>query len=140
MNRNSQKGFSLIELLLVVVIIGIIAAISFPYLRKAKYSAENASMFATLKTMSTSQINFYTQNTRYATLGELNASQHQIFGKTTGNTITRGNFTMDMGNVTPADTSLRSNFTITATKTLDSMDLPYVIAVSADGRVVQITP
>lgn len=140
MKKNNQSGFSLIELLLVVVIIGIIASISLPYLKKAKYASENAAMFATLRTMATSQIDFYTHNSRYATLSELNTAQSNAFGTTTGNTIRRGNFTIDMGDVTPTDPGLRNNFTITATKTMDSNDLPYIISVSASGRIVQITP
>ena len=140
MKRTNQSGFSLIELLLVVVIIGIIASVALPYLIKAKYAAENASMFSTLRSMSSAQLNFYSQNGRYATLPELNVSQHQVFGTTIGTNIRRGNFNIDMGDVTAADVSLRTNFTMTATKTLDANDLPYVIAVSADGRVVQITP
>jgi prepilin-type N-terminal cleavage/methylation domain-containing protein len=140
MKRNKQSGFSLIELLLVVVIIGIIATVALPYLIKAKYAAENGSMFATLRAMASAQINFYSQNGRYATLPELNISQHQVFGTTVGNNIHRGSFTIDMGSVAASDPSLRTNFTITATKTVGYNDLPYVIAISADGRVVQITP
>lgn len=140
MKGNNQSGFSLIELLMVVVIVGLIASIAFPYLIKAKYAAENGSMYATLRSMSTCQINFYAQNNRYATLSELNTSQNQVFGTTVGNNIRRGNFIIDMGSVTATDASLKTNFTITATKSIDSLDLPYVIAVGADGRVVQITP
>lgn len=140
MKKNNQSGFSLIELLLCVVIIGIIATVSFPYLQKAKYASENAAMFATLRTMATTQIDFYSRNSRYATLSELNFNQSNAFGTTIGSTIRRGNFIVDMGTAAPTDQSLRTNFTITATKTLDANDLPYIISVSANGRIVQITP
>ncbi len=140
MKKNNQSGFSLIELLLCVVIIGIIATISFPYLQKAKYASENAAMFATLRTMATTQIDFYSRNSRYATLNELNTNQSNVFGTTIGTSIRRGNFTIDMGDVAPTDPSLRTNFTITATKTIDASDLPYIISVSATGRIVQIAP
>jgi prepilin-type N-terminal cleavage/methylation domain-containing protein len=137
---HKQSGFSLIELLIVVVIIGVIATVSFPYLIKAKYASENAAMYATLRTMSSAQISFYTQNSRYATLSELNTMQGNAYGTTIGDNIRRGNFTMDMGGVTPVDPNLRSDFTITATKTYDANDLPYIISVNASGRIVQITP
>jgi prepilin-type N-terminal cleavage/methylation domain-containing protein len=138
MKNTNQSGFSLIELLLCVVIIGIIATISFPYLQKAKYASENGAMFATLRTMATSQIDFYSRNSRYATLNELNSAQANAFGTTIGGNIRRGNFLIDMGTTDPNDASLRSNFTITATKTLDANDLPYIISVSANGRIVQL--
>ena len=140
MKKNNQSGFSLIELLLVVVIIGVIASISLPYLKKAKYASENAAMFATMRTLASAQLDFFTHNSRYATLQELNNSQANAFGTTIGNNIKRGNFMIDMGSVTASDASLKNDFTATATKTLDASDMPYVISVSANGRIVQITP
>ena len=140
MKGNVQKGFSLIELIIVVAIIGIIATIAMPYLKKAKNASENASMLATLRTMSSSQIEFFTQNNRYAILSELNATHSNAYGTTSGNNIYRGGFTLDMGTVTATDASLRNDFTITATKTVDAADLPYIISVNSSGRIVQITP
>lgn len=138
MKKTNQTGFSLLELLLVVTIIGIIASISLPYLKKAKYAAENASMFATMRTLASAQIGFYTNNNRYATLPEISAAYPAKFGTLSGTDLKRGSFTLSMGSVTAADASLKSNFLVTATKTTDASDLPYQIAVGADGRVVQI--
>jgi len=51
-----EKGFSLIELLIVVAIILIIAAIAIPSLLRAKISANESSAAASVRTISTAQI------------------------------------------------------------------------------------
>jgi prepilin-type N-terminal cleavage/methylation domain-containing protein len=63
--RNKQKGFSLIELLIVVAIILIIAAIAIPNLLRSKIAANQASAVASLRTLNTSSVLFDTNYQQY---------------------------------------------------------------------------
>ena len=65
-NRHLTKGFSLIELLIVVAIILIIAAIAIPNLLQARVSANEASAVGSLSAIKSSEV---TYTTAYPTVG-----------------------------------------------------------------------
>lgn len=140
MKRQSQKGFSLIELIMVITIISVLATITIPFLLKARSNAENGNAFASLRTTASAQLSYYSQNRRYARLNELNEFQVGSLGIVSGNELIRGKFSFQMSPDTPTDEELRSGYRVIATKAVVGSDTPYVISVTESGQITQILP
>jgi type IV pilus assembly protein PilE len=64
MFKNS-KGFTLVEIMIVIGIIALLAAIAIPNLLRVKINANDASAKATLKTISNALENFMSTNQNY---------------------------------------------------------------------------
>jgi prepilin-type N-terminal cleavage/methylation domain-containing protein len=70
-HHQSERGFSLIELLIVVVVIGIIAAIAIPYFERAKQPANAASAVNSLRLIHSGEVSYRTLHGKYADITAL---------------------------------------------------------------------
>ena len=59
---NAHRGFSLLELLIVVAIILIIATIAIPSLLRSRQSAQESSAIAQLRTINTAEVTYISSN------------------------------------------------------------------------------
>lgn len=105
--RKHQKGFSLIELLIVVAIILIIAAIAIPNLIRSKLAANEASAAQTLRTYVSglAHYNLQCNNSFPAAVGLLGASAAQTCAAGTG----------DVDPVLATDPANKNGYTFTYT-------------------------
>lgn len=71
---KKEQGFSLIELLIVVAIIGIIAAIAIPNLLQARKTANEASAIGALRTIGSAQVTYQGNNQVYGTIAQLSTA------------------------------------------------------------------
>ena len=139
MKKHDQAGFSLVELLLVCAIAGIIAALAVPALQKGIRAAENGSTFATMRTISSTQVNCFSQQNRFCRLTELQQTLSNGLGTTAGDKVIRGRYVFEMNPAAPTDAELMNEFTITATRGVTD-DVVYKYELTQTGEIVQLLP
>jgi len=101
--RLSDKGFSLVELLIVLLIIGIIAQMAIPHLMQSKLAANEASAITTVRHVLTAEALYVTTvgSGKYGSMATLVSGMlvDQVIGSSTKDGYV---FSISLG---PADTS-----------------------------------
>ncbi len=140
MKRKRELGFSVVEMLIVCAVIGIIAAIAVPHLQKALRASENGNTFATMRTVASTQVNFFSQNSRFGRITEINNLLASAIGTNSGNEVTRGKFILSMTPASPTDAELRNGYTVTATRNVAGEGVVYVYQITQSGEIRQVLP
>ena len=121
---KSNKGFSLLELLIVVAIILIIATIAIPSLLKSRQAAHEAAAVATLRTINTAEVTYLSSsNGNYGTIADLIAGA--FIPSNFGGTVSGYNFSI---------VTAGGDFTVSAVPA-SSQDGRYGYYITPDGTV-----
>lgn len=139
MKKSRQNGFSLVELLLVVVIIGVIAAMGVPAYQRSMWAAENGSARGTMRSVASTQVSFYTTNNRFGRLAEINTALGNSVGVVVGDRLVRGKYVFEMSPIAPTDAELATEYMISATRDVQG-DVVYRYELTQTGRIRQIYP
>lgn len=137
-SSHGQKGFSLIEAVMVIAIIAMLSAVAVPSLITSKEAAEKASLVVSLRGMHTDQVAYHTTRNRFARLNELNEYSGSIYGQVNGSLLMRKDWLYLM-TPTPTNATLKTRYQTLAYRMRGGrISSAYIIA--QDGVVNTLVP
>ncbi len=137
LNSPNQTGFSVIELLMVVVIIGLLATVAVPSLLSSRDAAEKAATIGALRSIHSYQTTYLSQRGRYARINELNAYFNNTLGTTSGSRVLRGKYTYINGLTNR--TTLATRYQLWAIKYV-SFRAETTFVIEQDGVIEAVAP
>jgi type IV pilus assembly protein PilE len=118
MNHKRTRGFTLIELMIVVAVIAILAAVAFPSYKSSVLKAKRAEGRAALMQLMQQQERYYSQNSTYVKAGDTDASKFKWYS---ADNATGSAYAIAASNGC-ADTDIKSCVLLTATPNFTDPD------------------
>jgi type IV pilus assembly protein PilE len=116
--KQAQRGFTLIELMIAVVVIGILSAIAIPNYRSYVQKAERGAAKAVMLNIAQTEERYYTNNGTYLAVAALPTAAPSGWQNYSGSSATsvKYNITVAAGLIsTTPPAAITDNYTITAT-------------------------
>jgi type IV pilus assembly protein PilA len=131
MNARNEKGFTLIELMIVIAIIGILAAIAIPQFSAYRARSYNAAAMSDVRNLMTAQEAYFVDFDKYATAAAGSANAETAFANY--------GYVPSAGVVTGAITGTTTGYTIANTENTSAGDQAVSYSVSGPGGSIDKT-
>jgi len=113
LNTRNEKGFTLIELMIVIAIIGILAAIAIPQFSSYRTKAYNAAAESDIRNAALAEESYYTEYQNYADTLDLLKSGNSGFTNSANVTIGFSNVNNTSYTITSKHNSGNKTYTLT---------------------------
>ncbi|NQT70114.1 MAG: prepilin-type N-terminal cleavage/methylation domain-containing protein [Desulfobacteraceae bacterium] len=112
LRRNNESGFTLIELMIVIAIIGILAAIAIPNFLSYRTKGQNSAALANAKNFYNSALAYFADTD--STVTQVTAAQAAVAGNVPGFTVD-ANVTIAGGSITDTSGTIACDLTFSHT-------------------------